>query len=235
MLPISGLLTGLPLTPSWRNRRVKSYGAVHSSSLTSQGSLTVAADPLRCTGALSTRVWMPTLPHYPLIVSGIPAPMRLAIHVMSLVLRRMQPCEAALPGRAREAVGAVECDLSRSSLELLKHVRPGAGGQREGIAGSGRGEGHGLLDEEESLRCRCGGLPHHGREPALDPSVLVHGHPARREIHRDAPGRGDASWCGARGSTPCAGWGGREAGRAASAGHRACEHGRARGALSARR
>src|SRR6188472_258511 len=97
------------------------------------------------------------------------------------------------PERSREVVPAVDADLSRASLEFLKDIRPGAGGQRERSAGFIGGEREGLFDEKRSPRGGRRGLTDHCAEVAPCATAVVDGDAPGRERDQNAPGGGGES------------------------------------------
>ena len=63
---------------------------------------------------------------YARIVTGSPGAILSTSQVIDAVSSRMQPCETAVPGHAADVGEAVQRDLPRAALELLKDVRAGA-------------------------------------------------------------------------------------------------------------
>jgi hypothetical protein len=92
------------------------------------------------------------------------------------------------PERAREVVPAVDADLSRPSLEFLKDIRPGAGGQRERSACFIGGEREGLFNEKRPPRSRRRRLADHRAKVAPGTTAVVDGDVPGRERDQNAPG-----------------------------------------------
>src|SRR6188472_1325490 len=126
------------------------------------------------------------------MVSGVPAPIRLASQVIARVPSRMQPCEAAVPS-APVRLFVPDADLSWASLEFLKDIRPGAGGQRKRSPGFIGGESEGLFDEKRSPRGRRRGLADHRTEVAAGTTAVVDGDASARKLDHDAPTGGGES------------------------------------------
>ena len=126
------------------------------------------------------------------IVSGTPAPMRLASHVIAPVLRRMQPWETAVPSAPERPSLPCRAIWPGAALELLQDVRAGAGRERERAAVGARGERERLLDEEPPARRRRRRVADHGEEVAYGAAGAVDVHAPGGELHGDPPrgGRG---------------------------------------------
>ena len=123
----------------------------------------------------------------PVTVTGTPAPIRPASQVIAAVSRRMQPWDTAVPRTPPTFARPVQCDLPRSSFELLQDVRAGAQRERVRRADFSCREPDRLLDEERPGRRRRRRLADDRAKDLDEASLVEHaaraGAPCRR---RDA-------------------------------------------------